>query len=407
VTAPAYRATPSAAVTPARLWIPGPLSAGELSIPDGLDAPGDLILDELAAADSGIPAGDLDGDGRDDLGMAWGDPWSVTAEAWLISGASDAQPVAITADRGVSLSALGDIDGDGLADIAVGTPRDSSWYGEMPGASNGGVHLLFGDAALFDSSGSIQAADGVSVLGESNVTTHEQWIPGEAGSVTSLDHDGDGVRDLLMGAPNTGFHSAGTLAVMAGPHVAADPDRVFTDAADVLWVGTTAGAGMGGSVAAGDLNDDGYDDAVSGERTAGGLTYVFHGSASAAGAHDAWTRRDVLLTGSEDGGEGFLGASRSIADIDEDGIPDLILLDERSPYGGASGAFGFRELSESATLGHEDAAMHLLGQGSTAGCAAGPLGLGDMNADGVQDIVLSCISEPPGGQVHVFFGLMD
>ena len=406
LTVPGYRTSATAEVTPARLWLPGPLAAGQLSIPDDLVEPVALSFDTFAAATEGLTTGDLDGDGSNDLGLIESGMYD-TLGAWLIQGEASEAFITVSAERTVSLADIGDLDGDGFADIAVGTPRDSSWYGELPGASNGGVHLLFGHADFFDELDAVEAADGVSFLGEYNASLAEQWVPGDADSVAALDFNGDGSQDLLIGAPNTSAVTAGALALMEGPHTPSDIDRVYTDAADVVWVGTTSGGRMGSGVAAGDLNDDGYDDAVSGEQSAGGLTYVFHGSASDAGRHEAWTRRDVLLTGSEDGGDEHLGVRRAVEDLDLDGVPDLILMDERSPYGGGSGAFGFLELSETATLGHDDAAVRLLGQGSTAGCASGPLRFGDLDADGTKDLVLSCVSEPLGGQVHVFFGSLD
>jgi hypothetical protein len=68
-----------------------------------------------------IAAGDLDGDGRDDLLVA--SQSGHVVNAWLVSGAGDELGLARLDDVGAHLGCLdvvvGDLDGDGLLDLAV------------------------------------------------------------------------------------------------------------------------------------------------------------------------------------------------------------------------------------------------------------------------------------------------
>ena len=216
---------------------------------------------------------------------------------------------ALVSERGSTVHPLGDLDGDGLADLAVGTPYDDDWQGEIIGASRGAVHLLFGHESLFDRIEDTAYARGVSLVGGVGAG-YATFQPGSEGSVAGLDFNGDGTRDVLMGAIPGGDASGGILAVLEGPHAPEDADRPFNDSIDVGWVGTSGRAMLGQSVTAGDLNGDGYDDAVTTEQLVGGATYVFFGDASLAGTHSAWDDRDVLVWGSGTGAMGTSGSTR-------------------------------------------------------------------------------------------------
>jgi hypothetical protein len=90
-------------------------------------------------------AGDVDGDGLDDLLV--GAPGHSTSHAYLILGASLGTTSTIDlsladynyrdpyygAEAGESVSGAGDVNGDGLDDLLVGAPRSSSSDGTSPG----------------------------------------------------------------------------------------------------------------------------------------------------------------------------------------------------------------------------------------------------------------------------------
>jgi hypothetical protein len=163
----------------------GPVTAGDLS-----DA--DWILYGAVAGDNlgevVIAAGDLDGDGRDDLllgapaaATAYLVSWSAGGEE-LISTAASAQIIgAEDSELGMALSVVGDVDGDGTADVAVGAP----------GAGSGGeAWLLYGPLSGSHTSGDV-------VLGDATAGSTLGYSLASPGDIS-----GDAVPDLFIGAPN-------------------------------------------------------------------------------------------------------------------------------------------------------------------------------------------------------------
>ncbi len=150
---------------------------------------------------------------------------------------------------GWSVAGLGDVDGDGLADFAVGAFKDTS-----NGADAGAVYVFSG--LPWDGAGLSSAA--AILLGE---------VAGDkAGEVLEPagDLDGDGAGELLVGAPTAGHVRtwAGALYVVRGPFLgqrALDPDI------DDLWIGTQDLQFVGASAAAaGDAGGDGRPDLLVG-----------------------------------------------------------------------------------------------------------------------------------------------
>lgn len=132
--------------------------------------------------------GDIDGDGFDDYGVAA--PGFVhaggTGRVYLYSGLTGLllnkldgdQP---SADFGLTLANVGDVNGDGQAEIAVGAPN----Y-DLPQGNNTGRVFLF-DSASGAVLWSLDGDSGFANFGES------------MGAIA--DTDADGVRELVIGAP--------------------------------------------------------------------------------------------------------------------------------------------------------------------------------------------------------------
>ena len=95
---------------------------------------------------------------------------------------------------GISISALGDLDGDGVGDLAVGARNDDDGS-SFPGADRGAVWVLFLNA------------DGT-VRSQQKISATQGGFAGELDdndffgiSISTLgDLDGDGVNDLAVGA---------------------------------------------------------------------------------------------------------------------------------------------------------------------------------------------------------------
>ncbi|MFH1465372.1 MAG: MopE-related protein [Pseudomonadota bacterium] len=214
-------------------------------------------------------AGDLDGDGRDEIvvtgtgypageaaGAAWiymGRPRWPGAEVELAD--SDHQLIGASDGDGVGGALAGgqDFDGDGYDDLVIAAPGGSGTAGT--------VHLWRGDASWSDTARYGSAAG-------SDVTFHGDLRGDEAGSSVALleDFDGDGEADLAVGAPghsDSGATQGCTYLLLGGPGAWAG-NHSLADA-DLTWLGESAGDRLGTAVAtAGDVDGDGHTDLLLG-----------------------------------------------------------------------------------------------------------------------------------------------
>jgi len=212
-----------------------------------------------------------------------------------------------------------DIDGDGKRDIIVGAPRASL------GSTNGGavMELLsgaFGEESLVggDAVGRIVYAEGTEVrLGNAL-----GWLP---------DIDGDGVAELITGAPNYDQDTSddsGAALVFFSDSWGSDDERSDDDY-DLAYFGFENDEEVGQSVAAADLNGDGLPELMVGapgrydlKDVAGGVIF-FPGSKLAAGGElNAFTSEGSGALMGEGNGE---GSGLLAVDIDGDGVKDLLV----------------------------------------------------------------------------------
>ena len=201
-------------------------------------------------------AGDVNGDGVDDLiaGANDGDingPFSGSARVYSgVDGSVllnlDSESTANLFD--ISVSGAGDVNGDGVADLIVGEPRDVNSRGSARVFSGSDGSLLY---TLVGNTNNEQFGTSVSDLGDVN---------------------GDGFADLIVGEPFDRDNGAirGIVRVFSG----ADGSVLFTFVGDSLF------DQFGCSVSsAGDVNGDGAPDfivgASSGGANDGGYAKVF------------------------------------------------------------------------------------------------------------------------------------
>ena len=216
--------------------------------------------------------GDVNGDGYDDAAVS-----AVGGRVYVHLGGP--KGVAETADLEMTLvyegsssmhpfvSGAGDLDGDGLADLAVGAlwnEQTSTSY-NAPGA----VYVYRGDArAGIDTSSEVllQATDADKTAGDS------AWFsfPRRGGDV-----NGDGYDDLLVGAPwhaASGKH-AGAAYVFFGGSDLVSTDRVRLLVASDGYEGQQFGTDLAG----GDFNGDGANDVAVGVTARNGAVYLYYG----------------------------------------------------------------------------------------------------------------------------------
>ncbi|MCB9766417.1 MAG: FG-GAP repeat protein [Alphaproteobacteria bacterium] len=176
--------------------------------------------DNLGVAVSG--AGDLNGDGYDDLIVGASNRDSATGAAYVWfggpSGVDPATEQRLTAPDGdvqdalgVAVAGVGDLDGDGYADVAAG-----AWGDDDLGSASGAAWVWYGGASGPGGAEKLTAADGAAgdLLG---------------GAVAGAgDVDGDGLADVVVGA-RADDSSTGAAYVFYGGCADEDGDR-YADA---------------------------------------------------------------------------------------------------------------------------------------------------------------------------------
>ena len=250
-------------------------------------------------------AGDVNGDGFDDL-LITNTPYAEPGTAYLVFGKADTAPVDIAAigagtstggfaiataglgSAGVhnwSAAAAGDVNGDGRPDLLLGVHYSLNGpFGEEQGAA----FVVFGkaDSTPVDLA---EIAGGTSDLGFMMLGTETSDKTGAAVAGAG-DVNGDGLADLLIGAPGDdsgAFEDAGAVYIVFGKadgtSIALADIAAGSGAAGLKILGAGAGEGAGFAVAgAGDVNGDGLPDVLvgaSGAYGAGTAAYVIFGQA--------------------------------------------------------------------------------------------------------------------------------
>lgn len=254
---------------------------------------------------------------------------------------------------GYAVAVVGDMNGDGKADYAIGEP-----FAQVGGTEKGRVKVYSGenDAVLFTFNG----AETGSAFG---------FAVAAAGDVNH-----DGRADIIIGAPL--FNGSGTDRGKVYIYSGATGTQMFQ------VTGTENNAQLGFSVgSAGDVNRDGKIDFLVGEPLANaggtdrGKAYVY------SGANGTVVLKTI--TGTENNAQ--LGyAVASAGDVNRDGRGDYIVGEPFASNGGTargvahvySGTNGAELLSLDCT--EED----------NAHCGASVAAIGDVNRDGFTDVVV-------------------
>ena len=317
-------------------------------------------------------AGDVNGDGYDDLiiGADGADPNgdSNAGETYVVYGGASAPGTGGELDlsaldgttgfilngidasdqSGFSVSAAGDVNGDGYDDLIIGA-RDANPNGD---SRAGETYVVYGGASAPGTGGrfNLSALDGTNGF----ILNGIDRLDRSGGSVSSAgDVNGDGYDDLIIGAnsadPNGDSNVGETYVVYGGANAPGTGGELDLSALDgtngFILNGIDARDYSGTSVSpAGDVNGDGYDDLIIGANRAdpngdsgAGETYVIYGGANAPGTGGRFNLSSL------DGTNGFIltgvdmfdntGFSVSSAgDVNGDGYDDLII----GAYGGDS-----------------------------------------------------------------------
>jgi hypothetical protein len=362
--------------------------------------------DSYGRAVAGV--GDVNGDGFDDVligaeNATWQAEWGDSGAAFLYLGSSTGPaatpawswgPPENNASFGAAVAGLGDIDGDGKDDVVIG-----AWRHDAPGGlpDAGGVYVFLGTA------GGLTATPAWTAEGSAQGEQLGRSVAGPG------DLDGDGFRDLAVGAPGRACEAGlacGAVVVARGGVNGLLPGFDWMIEGSV---GEGLGAGLWGG-------DGRLLAAAPGVGV--GEVHLFDGLApptwSTPGASAAWVGADILIgpvgalfSGTDQtllwtyGGLAVGAIPGGAGDVDGDGWPDLLL--------GAGQGAGLVHLVVTEQAGPLTFPAWI-GQGAHAGAAFGSTlaSAGDVNDDGFGDLVIGSPGEDAAaaaaGRARVYLG---
>ena len=419
-----------------------------------LDGTNGFRLDGIAAEDSSghsvAGAGDVNGDGIDDviIGAYLADPDGKedAGESYVVfgrvggfgpdlsladlDGTNGFRLDGIDADdrSGLSVAGVGDVNGDGVDDIMVGAGRTDP---NSPFAT-GESYVVFGRAGGFGPDLLLADLDGTNGFRLGDI---DQGNRGGLPVAGAGDVNGDGIDDLIIGASTAtrddkflageSYVVFGRLGGFGSDVSLADLDGTNGFRLDGIEAGDRSGSSVAG---AGDVNGDGFDDVIIGAyladpdgNTWAGESYVVFGRAGGFGP-------DLSLA-DLDGSNGFRldgidvqdYSGWSVAgagDVNGDGIDDVIISaaladPDGKPQAGESyvvfgraGGFG-PDLSLADLDGTNGFRLRGIDEHDLNGTSVA--GAGDVNGDGINDIIIGAnAADPDGksqaGESYVVFG---
>ncbi|GDX83630.1 hypothetical protein LBMAG42_54410 [Deltaproteobacteria bacterium] len=346
-------------------------------------------------------AGDINGDGLGDLLIgAFGsdDGGSGSGAVYLVpgttTGVNDLASVmtakvygAAAGDGfGYGVAGLGDWDGDGVDDVAVG-----AWANDSGGTDAGAAYILSGGLA-----GSVAVSSGAMLtLNGAAAGDYAGWTVSGGGDPT-----GDGNNDLVVGGPwaDGGGSLSGGAWLVGGP----TSGTLSLSASTAIFVGESASDQAGSAVAmAGDVDGDGVDDVTIGAIGDGGggagagAAYVVYGPCS--GSIDLGAA-DLSLIGENIGDQAGYAVAGG-GDENGDGYADVLVGAPYHDYGAADSGAAYVVLggTHAGSVDLSAADAKVAGEGGDDGAGWSLANAGDMDGDGDDDVLIGAALEDGGG----------
>jgi len=287
---------------------------------------------------------------------------------------------------GLAIAAVGDVDQDGFDDVLVGAPHCND------GAENGGkIYWYRGTPAGLDANPAWTATG-----------SHADAVLGwSMASFTTLSFDG--FDDLVVGMP--GMSDAdpplyGSVRIYAGS--ASGPAREPVQELVAARPGTLFGC----AVATGDVNHDGFDDLLVGEphypdpSGPSGRAYLFLAQSGRYAETPA-----CILSGRP--GSGF-GITVSLGDVNHDGYWDAVVGASSASFGAELSECGAAYVYLGSATGLDSIPVVLPGRQAGEGFGSGAFFGGDLDADGFTDLIVGAErgsrGEDSEGIAEIYFG---
>jgi len=313
-------------------------------------------------------------------------------------------------------AASGDLNNDGIDDIVV-SARDADPLGRI----NAGATFVFYGNDSWLAEDPVLEID----LGESDPDFEIFGKRRDDRSGQSLaigNFNGDGYRDLLIGAAAASEDARhGEAYVVFGTEEIFGPESqistidLLTDASVTVRGNLAAPDNLGWSVASGNFNRDAYDDLLIGvpaadlnNQTDIGMTYVIYGKADFVSDIDLTSVAADLTILGDDHVYGSLGWAAIALNYNGDGFDDVLISAPFASPGGVSyagevyGIFGRPnfDLTIDLTVDTPDQIISGVDQNGSMG---GSIASGDLDGNGVEELILGTPGFSGPGRVYVYF----
>lgn len=305
--------------------------------------------------------------------------------------------------------AMGDFNGDGFVDLAVGVPYEDTGAVTVTGA--GIAQVVYG------------TADG---LNSANNTIWRQGTSGLPDTLEDSDHFGyslaagdfncDSYMDLSIGIPD---ESVGAVAKAGAVQIIYGSASGLTASGNSLWHQDTAGVVgaaetgdlFGYALAAGDFNGNGCDDLAVGAMnedagaTDSGSVNIFYGASGGLGAdgNQMWYQGNAGILDTAEMNDRF-GTTLASGDFNSDGYADLAVGATDETIGAAELAGAVNIIYGSAggltATGNQfwrQGGNGIIGTAEHADHFGEALAVGDFNGDGRDDLAVGAPTDSVGG----------